>query len=158
MNYWLVKTDPHVFSFDDLVKAPKKTTFWEGVRNYQARNFMRDGMKKGDSVLVYHSNIDDPSIVGIARVVRESYADASAWDPKSDYFDERAAAKGTNPWVRVDIQATHRFEKPITRSSLKDRAPLKKMKLLVPRQRLSVQPVTEKEYQYITSMSAVKKV
>ena len=95
MKYWLMKTEPEVFSIDDLQNNPKKITHWEGVRNYQARNFMRDEMKKGDKVLIYHSNCRPPGVAGIAEVCSESYPDHFAWDKKSKYFDPKSDP--TNP-------------------------------------------------------------
>ncbi|MFM8315524.1 MAG: EVE domain-containing protein, partial [Deltaproteobacteria bacterium] len=125
-----MKTEPDVFSFEDLVKSPNRTTHWEGVRNYQARNFMRDTFKIGDQVLVYHSNVDEPAVLGIATVVREGYPDTFALDPKSKYFDEDAKKKGISPWIMVDVKATHRFKTPVTRELLKNEPRAKTMMVL----------------------------
>lgn len=158
MRYWLMKTEPSVFSFEDLARAPQRTTSWEGVRNYQARNLMRDEFKKGDRVLVYHSGIDEPCIEGLARVVREGYPDAKAMDPKSGYFDPDAKKKGVNPWIMVDVQATERFAVPVTRTMLKQTAALAKMMVLQKGARLSVQPVTEKEFEKILALGQPKQL
>ncbi len=148
-KYWLMKTEPDVFSFEDLVAAPRRTTHWEGVRNYQARNLLRDELKKGDGVLIYHSNAEPSAVVGLAEVVREGYPDAAALDPKSEYFDPKAKAKGESPWCVVDVKATHRFSTPLPLAQLRELAPLKDMVLLRKGSRLSVQPVTEAEFELI---------
>ncbi len=150
MKYWLMKTEPDVFSFDDLVQSPDRTTFWEGVRNYQARNLMRDEFKVGHKVLIYHSNLADPVIPGLAEVVKAGYPDASALDPKSDYFDPKA--KGVSPWIRVDVKATHRFTVPVPRSLLKEDPALSEMMVLKKGARLSVQPVSESEFKHLCSL------
>ncbi len=155
---WLLKTEPDVFSFEDLVKASRKTTHWEGVRNYQARNLLRDEIKKGDRVFIYHSNAEPSAIVGVAEVVREGYPDDSALDPKSEYFDERAKAKGESPWVLIDVQATHRLNRPLALAELKTKPALKDMLLLKKGTRLSVQPVSEKEFEFILGLGDPKKV
>lgn len=154
MKYWLMKTEPDVFSFEDLIKSPDRTTFWEGVRNYQARNLMRDEFKVGHKVLVYHSNLADPVIPGVAEVVKTAYPDDTALDPKSDYFDPKA--KGVSPWVRVDIKATHRFAVPVTRSKLKTEPALAKMMVLQKGARLSVQPLTELEFKHLCGLGKPK--
>ncbi|MBI1862016.1 MAG: EVE domain-containing protein [Deltaproteobacteria bacterium] len=149
MNHWLMKTEPSVFSFEDLVKAPKSTTPWEGVRNYQARNLMRDSIKMGDLVLIYHSNAEPMAVVGVAEVVKEGHPDKSAMDPKSQYFDNDAAKKGTNPWVLVGVKAKSRFTVAVTRDALKKEKGLASMMVLKKGARLSVQPVTCEEFQII---------
>ena len=149
ITHWLMKTEPSVFSFEDLIKAPKRTTSWEGIRNYQARNFLRDAFKKGHRVLVYHSNTDEPAVVGVAEVAIEGYPDNFALDPTSDYFDAAAKKKGASPWVMVDIRATHRLQTPVTRERLKQEKSLQKMMVLQKGSRLSVQPVTEVEFDRI---------
>jgi len=157
-RYWLMKVEPETFSFEDLVKAPKRTTSWEGVRNYQARNFMRDDFKVGDEVLYYHSNVDEPGVMGLAEVVREGYPDPFALDPKSDYYDENAAKKGQNPWVMVDVKATARFREPVTRDRLKATKGLKDMMVLKKGARLSVQPVTPAEFQIVCQLGRPEKL
>lgn len=147
-----MKTEPDVFSFDDLVKNPKRTTPWEGVRNYQARNLMRDDFKLKDRAFIYHSGIDEPLIAGIAEVVREGYPDETALDPKSKYYDEDAAKKKVTPWIMVDVKATHRFKTPVTRDMLKAEKKLQSMMVLKKGARLSVQPVTKEEFEIISKM------
>jgi predicted RNA-binding protein with PUA-like domain len=151
MPYWLMKTEPGVFSWKDLLKSPAQTTSWEGVRNYQARNLMRDQMRQGDRVFFYHSAIAAPAIVGIAQVVREAYPDAFAWDPKSPYYDSKSSPD--NPrWVMVEIQAVQPLEPPITLAELKPLSALSGMLLLQKGCRLSVQPVTPQEWETILSL------
>lgn len=158
MRYWLMKSEPSVFSFQDLIDAPKKTTSWEGVRNYQARNLMRDDFKKGDRVLFYHSGIDIPEIPGIATVSREGYPDPFAFDSKSKHYDADAKKKGVNPWILVDVTASHKFDKPVTRDQLKAEKELAKMMVLAKGARLSVQPVTEAEFSLICELGKPRPV
>ena len=153
-----MKTEPDVFSFEDLVKASNRTTHWEGVRNYQARNFMRDSFKKGDQVLIYHSNVEEPAVFGIAAVVREGYPDHFALDPKSKYFDEDAKRKGQSPWVMVDVKATHRFKNAVTREQLKNEPRAKSMMVLQRGARLSVQPVSEEHFNLILELGCPQKL
>ena len=156
MKYWLMKTEPDVFSFEDLLRAPKKTTTWEGVRNYQARNFMRDEFKRGDRVLIYHSNTEQPAIVGLAEVTREGYPDTHALDPKSPYFDPKAKKKGQSPWIMVDVQAITPFTQPVTRARLAAHPKCKSMMVLKKGARLSIQPVTEIEFLSVKEMGRPK--
>ena len=155
MNYWLFKTEPGCFSFDDLKQRPNQTEHWDGVRNFQARNFLRDTVKPGDRVLFYHSNIPEPGIVGTACVVSDGYPDFTALDPNGEHFDPKASA--TNPiWYMVDV----RFEAPLQRMVTLDmikRNPLLGEMPLVKRSRLSIQPVTEEEWQIITAMGGSSK-
>ena len=147
-RYWLFKSEPNVFSFDDLVKSPKKTTYWDGVRNYQARNLLRDEIKEGDEVLYYHSRIDPMCIAGTATVVRSGYPDPTQFDKKSKYFDSKASPE--NPrWFVVDIQAKQKFSAPLTREALKEIPELDGMMLLQKGSRLSVQPVESHEWKAI---------
>lgn len=157
-KFWLMKTEPDVFSFEDLTKAPRRTTSWEGVRNYQARNFMRDEMKLGDEVLIYHSNIDEAGIYGLAEVVKEGHPDTAAMDKKSPYYDPDAAKKGTNPWMLVDVRATARLVKPVTREVLKGAPELRDMMVLKKGARLSVQPVTAEEFKVICKLGRPQKL
>jgi len=151
-KYWLMKTEPESFSLQDLAKQPKQTTCWSGVRNYQARNFMRDEMKTGDRVLFYHSSTDEPAIVGIAVVARESYADHTAWDKKDDHFD--AASTEENPrWFMVDLRLDQVFKKPLPLSQLRSVPALKEMELLRKGSRLSVQPVRKGEFEAILKLA-----
>ena len=143
MNDWLMKSEPEVYSISDL-KSDKKTS-WEGVRNYQARNFMRDQMKVGDRVLFYHSNANPPGIAGVARVIRPAYPDASAWNPKSKYYDPKASPQ--NPiWVMVDIEFVEEFPKLISLDDMKAIPSLQDMLVLKRGMRLSVQPVSENHF------------
>ncbi|MEX2138007.1 MAG: EVE domain-containing protein [Pirellulales bacterium] len=146
-RYWLVKSEPDCFSIHDLAESPGKTTFWDGVRNYQARNFMR-AMKRGDGVLFYHSSVQPPAIAGTALVVREAYADHTALDRRSDHYDPKATEE--NPiWEMVDIKLQRIFERPLPLDELRGVKQLAKMELLRQGSRLSVQPVTEKEWQAV---------
>lgn len=144
-----MKTEPSVFSFEDLVKAPKQTTAWEGVRNYQARNLMRDEFKIGDKVLIYHSNTEAAGVYGVAEVVKEGYPDASAMNAKSQYADPQAIKKGSNPWILVDVKAMEILKKPVTREVMKNAPQLKDMMVLKKGARLSVQPVSPEEFKVI---------
>jgi len=151
-KYWLVKTEPESFSIDDLARSPKQTTCWDGVRNYQARNFMRDEMKIGDRVLIYHSNADPPAVAGVGVVVREAYPDPSSWNAKSKYFDEKSTSDSPR-WFMVDIQFERKFAKPLSLDSLRDVPALKKMELLRRGSRLSVQPVRAEEFEAILKLA-----
>jgi len=150
-RYWLVKSEPTVFSFSDLLAAPAKTTCWDGVRNYAARNFIRDGMKLGDGVLFYHSMTDGQSIAGVCEVVREAYPDHTALDAKHPHFDPESDAAAPT-WFMVDVRATERFTAPVTLAAIKARKELAAMALLRIG-RLSVTPVTAAEWAVIRSMS-----
>ncbi|MHB1299040.1 MAG: EVE domain-containing protein [Gemmatimonadaceae bacterium] len=152
MRYWLVKSEPDVFSFDDLEKAPKKTTHWDGVRNYQARNTMRDDMKKGDLVFFYHSSADPTGIAGICEVVKEGYPDHTAFDPKDSHYDEKSK-KDAPTWYMVDLKAVRRFPRLVTLAELKGVKSLAKMTLLQRGSRLSVQPVREGEWETICALA-----
>ena len=148
MRYWLMKTEPTTFSVEDLERAKRQTTGWDGVRNYQARNHMRDGMKLGDRILFYHSSTDPTAIVGTATIAREAYPDDSAWNKKSGYFDKRSTPE--NPvWVRVDVKFESEFAVPLTLAELRTLPELKDMVLLRKGMRLSVQPVTPTEFNAI---------
>ncbi|MGI9518096.1 MAG: EVE domain-containing protein [Pirellulaceae bacterium] len=150
-QYWLMKSEPNAYSIDDLAKDKNKTTCWDGVRNYQARNMMRDEMKKGDLVLFYHSNAKPPCVAGVAKVVKESYPDHTAQDPKSKYHDPKATED--NPrWFMVDIQLVKKFKRCIPLDELKEIKALKDMRLLQKGSRLSVQPVSKKEYETILKL------
>lgn len=151
MNYWLMKSEPDVFGIDDLYARPKKTEHWDGVRNYQARNMMRDDMQKGDQVFFYHSNCKEPGIVGIAEIVKAGYPDFTAWDPKSKYFDPKCMAD--NPrWYMVDVKFKRKFGRTISLNELKEHKPLADMALLRRGNRLSVMPVTKKQWDYILKL------
>ena len=128
-SFWLMKSEPSVFSIDDLKSSKNKTTYWEGVRNYQARNFLRDKLKKGDGVFFYHSNEEPVGIAGEAVVVKEGYPDLTAFDPKSNYFDPKSDPK--NPtWFRVDVQFVRKCPEVITLKMLREIPALKKMMVI----------------------------
>ncbi|NBW97267.1 MAG: EVE domain-containing protein [Planctomycetia bacterium] len=147
MRYWLMKSEPEVFSIRDLAKAPRKTTHWEGVRNYQARNFLR-AMKKGDRALFYHSNAEPPGVAGVVEIVREAYPDPTAWDPRSDYHDPKASPD--NPvWSMVDVKLVTIFSREIPLDELRGVKALAGMELLRRGSRLSVTPVTAAEFRTI---------
>lgn len=150
-RYWLVKSEPDVFSFDDLMKAPKRTTCWDSVRNTGARNFLRDGMKKGDLAFYYHSNADPSAIVGICEVVREGYPDHTAFDPTHDYFDQNSDPDAP-AWYMVDVRAVEQLARPVTLPEIKNEPRLAEM-ALVRVGRLSVVPVDALEWQVVLEMS-----
>jgi predicted RNA-binding protein with PUA-like domain len=151
-NYWLMKTEPDVFSFEDLVNSPNSISCWEGVRNYQARNFMRDEFRIGDGVLIYHSRQKFPAVVGVAEVVREAYDDFFALNPKSPYFDEKSAKIKKSRWVMVDVQAHSAFKTPVTLQQCRQEKTLKDMLLIKPGQRLSIQPVRKSQWDFIINL------
>jgi len=152
MKYWLMKSEPSCFSIDDLAKSKNKTTHWDGVRNYQARNFLRDEIKKGDKVLFYNSNADPNAVVGICEVVKEGYPDFTAFDPEERHFDAKSN-KEEPTWFMVDIKLEKKFNKPITLTDIKANIKLKDMKLVQRGNRLSVMPVTKAEFDEIIRMS-----
>ena len=150
-QYWLFKTEPTTFSFDDLWNAPKRTTHWDGVRNFQARNMLRDQIKPGDLVFIYHSSTDPTGIAGIAEVARGGYPDQSAFDSKDSHFDPKS--KSDSPtWFVVDIRAVKPLPRLITLEELRKTKGLEKMVLLQRGSRLSIQPVRPEEWEIITSM------
>lgn len=154
-KYWLLKTEPSSFSVEDLAASPKQTTFWSGVRNYQARNFMRDEMRLGDEVLFYHSNAAPPAIVGTAVVVREGYPDHTAWDPHDSHFEPKASAE--NPiWQMVDIKLQEIFAEPLPLETLRSVSSLRDMELLRRGSRLSVQPVKKNEFDAVLKLAKRK--
>lgn len=151
-NYWLVKSEPEVFSIDDLILAKNQTTHWDGVRNYQARNTLRDQMKLGDKVLYYHSNAQPSAVVGIAEVVKTGYADHTAFDPADPHFDPKSDPK--NPtWFMVDIKFCEKFIRPIDLAELRQIPQLSHMVLLQKGSRLSVQPVRPEEFAAIVQLA-----
>ena len=151
MRHWLLKTEPGTFSFDDLLQSPGRTSGWDGVRNYQARNFLRDEMKKGDRVLIYHSSTDVPAVVGIAEVARAGYPDPTQFDARHDHYD--AESDPANPrWFQVDVKAVRKLPRPVTLEEIRETKALSKMPLVQRGQRLSVQPVGADEYERIVKM------
>ena len=152
-QYWLVKSEPDTFSFDDLVASPKKTSHWDGVRNYAARNHLRS-MKKGDQVFFYHSSVIPSAIVGVAEVVREAYPDSTALDPKDPHFDPKSKREDPT-WFMVDLRAVEKLPRPVTLDEIKKTKGLEQM-ALVRLGRLSVQPVTAREYEIVRSLAGAK--
>ena len=152
MKYWLVKTEPESFSIDDLKNSPGRKTHWDGVRNYQARNYMRDDMRKGDPVLFYHSSCEVPGIVGIAEVASGAYPDHTAFDPEDHHFD--AGSDPQNPrWLMVDIRYKRKTRRVIPLTELKQhQRQLGDFILLRQGNRLSVMPVSKRHFDYIVSL------
>lgn len=151
MQYWLMKSEPDVFGIDHLEKMPKQTEHWDGVRNYQARNMMRDEMKRGDKVFFYHSNTKVPGIVGVMEVVREGYPDFTAWDPESKYYDPKSTEE--NPrWFMVDVKFVRKFTRTISLTELKEHPELEGMLLLRKGNRLSITPVTKEQWDFINTL------
>jgi predicted RNA-binding protein with PUA-like domain len=152
-RFWLMKSEPNVFSIEDLAKAPNKTTHWDGVRNYQARNFLKQGMQVGDGVLFYHSRVEPMAVVGTAKVVRAGYPDPSQFDAKHKYYDPDS--KPDKPrWYVVDIQLERIFERPVTLQTLRTLPELEGMMLLKKGSRLSVQPVEPAHWRVITKLGS----
>lgn len=152
-KYWLIKSEPDAFSIDDLAKAKDQTTYWDGVRNYQARNYMRDEIKIGDKVIFYHSNAAPPCAVGICEVVKEGYPDFTAFDPHDKHYDPKS--KNDSPtWFMVDVKFVMKFKKAVTLPEIKTNKKLHKMKLIQPGNRLSVMPVTKEEFDEIVRMGS----
>ena len=151
MNYWLMKSEPSFFSIDDLQKAPNQTSPWDGVRNYQARNFMRHTMQIGDLIFFYHSNCNPPGIIGIAEVASSAYPDFTAFDPKSDHPDPKSTVN--NPrWFMVDVRFREKFSHLIALHTLKNCPELEQMLLLRKGNRLSILPVSPEEWRFILTM------
>jgi predicted RNA-binding protein with PUA-like domain len=151
MNYWLMKSEPDAFSIDDLVNMPDQTEHWDGVRNYQARNLMRDRMKVGDQAFFYHSNCKVPGIVGLMEIVRAGYPDHTAFDPQSKYFDPKSDPDKPR-WMMVDIKYIRHTKRVIPLTELKEQPALANMALVRKGNRLSVMPVSEAEWRHILSM------
>ncbi|HEX4045340.1 MAG TPA: EVE domain-containing protein [Gammaproteobacteria bacterium] len=151
MHYWLLKSEPACFSIDDLSRRSKQTEHWDGVRNYQARNMLRDDLKKGDQAFFYHSSCPQPGIAGIVEIVKEGYPDHTAWDIQSDHFDP--ASTPDNPrWFMVDIRLIRKFSRVITLEEIRQQAQLKHMVILRKGNRLSVTPVTIAEWRVVLGM------
>lgn len=148
-NYWLMKCEPDSYSIDDLEKDG--TTHWDGVRNYQARNFMRDDMKVGDKVLYYHSNAEPPGASGVAEIVKEGYPDFTAFDPDDSHYDPKSD-KDKPRWYMVDIKFAKKFKNYVPLTDIKENGKLQDMKLVQKGNRLSVMPVTKDEFDEIVKM------
>lgn len=147
-RYWLLKTEPSSFSIDDLWSAPKRTTSWDGVRNYQARNMLRDDMQPGDLVFIYHSSTDPTGIAGIAEVVKAGYPDSTAFDPADSHFDPKSN-RASPTWFVVDVKGVEKFDDVVTLERLRATRGLEGMVLLKRGSRLSVQPVSAEEWDLI---------
>ena len=149
-RYWLLKSEPSAYSFSDLMSEPDQTAEWDGVRNYQARNFLRDDIKEGDRVLFYHSSVDPTAVVGTAVVVRSGYPDHTAWDPDSDHPDPKSTPE--NPrWYMVDVRGEAELPIPVTLAAIKANPSLENISLLT-RPRISVHPITPEEWDIILAM------
>jgi predicted RNA-binding protein with PUA-like domain len=151
MNYWLMKSEPDTFSIDDLQKRPEQTEHWDGVRNYQARNMMRDEMKIGDQVFFYHSNCELPGIVGIAEVVNESYPDFTAFDPEDKHFDPKSNPEKPT-WFMVDVKFVRKLKRTISLQELKLKPELSDLALVRRGNRLSINPVSQDQWTFILNL------
>jgi len=152
MAYWLIKSEPDEFSFEDLWNAPGRKTHWDGVRNYQARNFMRDDMRPGDLVFYYHSNTDEPGIAGIAEVCSEAYPDHTAFDANDKHFDPKSDPEDPR-WMMVDVRYKRRLKRPISLAEIKSHADrLEGFALIRRGNRLSVMPVEPRHWKFILSL------
>ncbi|MEI6458872.1 MAG: EVE domain-containing protein [Pseudomonadota bacterium] len=154
MKHWLMKSEPSVFGIDDLMKAPKKRSAWDGVRNYQVRNMLRDEMQVGDLAFFYHSSCDEPGIYGVIRIVKEGYPDHTAFDPSHDHFDPKSKASDPT-WFMVDIEFIEKFERPVTLDKLRVHVDkLSDLLVLKRGNRLSITPLTNAEWRYIVTLAA----
>lgn len=150
-KYWLMKSEPSTFGISDLASRPNQTEPWEGVRNYQARNFMRNDMQVGDEAFFYHSNCSEPGIVGIVKIVKAAYPDSFAFDKKSQYYDPKSTPD--NPrWFMVDVKLTQRFDSTISLAALKENPLLNEWALVKKGNRLSILPVTSEQWQIVLNM------
>jgi len=155
MNYWLMKSEPDCFSLDDLQDCPDGTDHWDGVRNYQARNFLRDEIQVGDGVLFYHSNCKEPAIVGLAKIVRSGYPDHTALNPQEKHFDPKAT-HDKPIWSMVDVQYVAHLPHPLSRDDLRRHPLLSGMDVLRKGNRLSVQPVTREQWLEVLAMNGME--
>jgi predicted RNA-binding protein with PUA-like domain len=154
MSYWLFKSEPDCFSFADLCAAPDRTTGWDGVRNFQARNFLRDQIQVGDGVLYYHSSADPPAIAGLAEVVEAAHPDPTAFDPSADHYDPKSRPESPT-WYQVKIRAVRPIEPSLGLPRLREVAALAKMELLRKGSRLSIQPVRPEEWEAVLALASV---
>ncbi|WP_340678706.1 EVE domain-containing protein [Paraglaciecola sp.] len=145
MNYWLFKSEPDAFSIDDLAAKPQQTEHWDGIRNYQARNYLRDEVKQGDQVLFYHSSCKEVGIAGLVEVVKEAYPDHSQFNPESKYFDPKASPDKPR-WVMVDVQFKQKFPKILSLTKIKSMPEIREIGLVKKGHRLSIMPVNENEF------------
>lgn len=151
MNYWLFKSEPNEFSISDLKNSKNQTSHWEGVRNYQARNYLRDDIKKEDKVLFYHSRVEPMAVVGVAEIVKEAYPDFFSWEPSHKYFDSKSSPEKPI-WYMVDVKLITIFNSPVTLKDIKTYKELSNMLLIKKGTRLSIQPVTESEFHFIQKL------
>lgn len=151
MRYWLMKSEPDVFGIDDLKRMPDKTDQWEGVRNYQVRNMLRDDMQPGDLAFFYHSNCKEPGIVGIMKIVRGGYPDHTAFDPEAKYYDPKSDPDKPR-WYMVDVRYVRKLKRTITLTELRTHAALSALPLLRRGNRLSVMPVDAQQWAYILDL------
>jgi predicted RNA-binding protein with PUA-like domain len=156
-RYWLLKSEPSCFSLDDLKQSPHQTTHWDGIRNYQARNFMRDNMQLGDKAFFYHSSCPLPAIVGTMTVVKTAYPDHTAFDPGSEHPDPKSTPEKPR-WFMVDLQFEHEFKHIIPLNSLKNQPELEQMQLLQKGNRLSILPIRPDEWAFISQLGEVPHV
>ncbi|WP_416306884.1 EVE domain-containing protein [Neptunicella sp. SCSIO 80796] len=155
MQYWLFKSEPDAFSIDDLAAMPNQTEHWDGIRNYQARNYLRDEVKLGDQVFFYHSSCKDVGIVGVAEVVKESYPDDSQFNPESNYYDPKA--NPDNPrWMMVDIKFKQKFDQILSLKQIKAMPEITEIGLVKKGHRLSIMPVTKQEWQFLYKAASEK--
>lgn len=150
MKYWIFKSEPSTYSIDDMMRDV--TTYWNGVRNYQARNFLRDDVKIGDQVLFYHSSCEVPAVVGLCEVVKNGYPDFTAFEPKSEYFDPKSKIDEPT-WFMVDIKFVKKFRNPVTLQNIKSNPKLRNLKLVQKGNRLSIIPITKDEFDEILKMA-----
>ncbi len=155
MNYWLFKSEPDAFSFQDLKERPGRREPWSGVRSYQARNYMRDDMRVGDAALFYHSSCPEPGVAGAMIVASEPYADPTQFDPKSEYFDPKATREKAT-WQLVDVEWAKDFKKLVSLEALRSEPALAEMMILRKGNRLSITPVTAAEYKLICKLGGAK--
>jgi len=156
VKYWLIKSEPDAFSIDDLKNAPGKREHWDGIRNYQARNFIRDDMQKGDLAFFYHSSCKEPGVVGICEVVSDAYPDHTAFDPRSNYYD--AGSTPENPrWIMRDIKYRRKMKRPISLTEIKQHSEqLEDFPLIRRGNRLSIMPVSPEHWDFILSLESLK--
>ena len=152
MKYWLMKSEPSSFGIDDLAKARRRTAVWDGVRNFQVRNMLRDQMRRGDRAFFYHSSCEVPGIAGIMQVSRSGYVDATAFNPEDHHFDPRSTPEKPL-WYCVDVTLVERFKRPVTLTELHRHTALKDLLILRRGSRLSITPVTAKHWQYILKLA-----
>ncbi|MGD8779614.1 MAG: EVE domain-containing protein [Ignavibacteria bacterium] len=154
-KYWLFKSEPDAYSIDDLANIKNQTDHWDGIRNYQARNFIRDDMKVGDKVLFYHSNTKPTAVVGTCEIVKEAYPDYTAFNPKSKYYDQKSSPDKP-AWFMVDVKLVKKFKYQVTLEEIKNNPKLKNMRLVQLGNRLSVFPVEKNEFDEIVKMGSKK--